>query len=210
MPIFSSTPARMTEPTVGASVCASGSQVCSGHSGLFTANADGQQRRTRAAGCRARMAAPPRGQRDQVGGAGGGDHGEDADQQQHRAEQRVEHELAGRARAAAAPPQTAMTAYIGSSTTSKKTKNSTRSRARNTPRMPTSMTSSSAARSRRPGRGAGHPPERVAAAEQREQRGEHDQRVGDAVDAEVEAQVEAGHPGRSTSCQGAIHRRPAA
>ena len=39
MPIFSSTPARITLPTVGASVCASGSQVCSGHSGLFTANA---------------------------------------------------------------------------------------------------------------------------------------------------------------------------
>ena len=39
MPIFSSTPARITEPTVGASVCASGSQLCSGQSGLFTANA---------------------------------------------------------------------------------------------------------------------------------------------------------------------------
>ncbi len=38
MPIFSSTPASSTEPTVGASVCASGSQVCSGHSGDFTPN----------------------------------------------------------------------------------------------------------------------------------------------------------------------------
>ena len=34
-----STPASSTEPAVGASVCASGSQVCSGHAGSFTANA---------------------------------------------------------------------------------------------------------------------------------------------------------------------------
>ena len=39
MPIFSSTPARITDPAVGASVCASGSQVCSGNSGTLTANA---------------------------------------------------------------------------------------------------------------------------------------------------------------------------
>ncbi len=37
VPIFSNTPASSTEPTVGASVCASGSQVCSGHMGVFTA-----------------------------------------------------------------------------------------------------------------------------------------------------------------------------
>src|SRR3954454_3153592 len=36
-PIFSSTPARITEPAVGASTCASGSQVCTGHIGTFTA-----------------------------------------------------------------------------------------------------------------------------------------------------------------------------
>ena len=30
-------PARMTEPAVGASTCASGSQVCTGHIGIFTA-----------------------------------------------------------------------------------------------------------------------------------------------------------------------------
>ena len=39
MPSFSITPARITEPAVGASVWASGSQVCSGNSGTFTANA---------------------------------------------------------------------------------------------------------------------------------------------------------------------------
>src|SRR6478752_4687602 len=37
-PIFSSTPARMTEPAVGASTCASGNHVCTGHIGSFTAN----------------------------------------------------------------------------------------------------------------------------------------------------------------------------
>src|SRR5437773_2359008 len=39
VPTLSKTPARSTEPAVGASVCASGSQVCSGNSGTFTANA---------------------------------------------------------------------------------------------------------------------------------------------------------------------------
>ena len=37
-PIFSSTPARSTDPTVGASVCASGSHVWNGHMGTLTAN----------------------------------------------------------------------------------------------------------------------------------------------------------------------------
>jgi hypothetical protein len=38
VPIFSRIPASSTEPTVGASVWASGSQVCSGHTGTLTAN----------------------------------------------------------------------------------------------------------------------------------------------------------------------------
>src|ERR1700686_4607345 len=39
VPIFSRTPARMTEPAVGASVCASGSQVWNGNIGTLMANA---------------------------------------------------------------------------------------------------------------------------------------------------------------------------
>src|SRR3977135_1597252 len=39
VPIFKSTPARMTEPAVGASVCASGSQVWNGNIGTFMAKA---------------------------------------------------------------------------------------------------------------------------------------------------------------------------
>ena len=38
-PIFSRMPARITEPAVGASVCASGSQVWNGNMGTFTAKA---------------------------------------------------------------------------------------------------------------------------------------------------------------------------
>src|SRR4051812_4283567 len=38
-PIFSVIAARTTEPPVGASGCASGSHVCTGHIGTFTANA---------------------------------------------------------------------------------------------------------------------------------------------------------------------------
>src|SRR6476646_8357701 len=36
-PIFKRIAARITEPAVGASTCASGSQVCTGHIGIFTA-----------------------------------------------------------------------------------------------------------------------------------------------------------------------------
>ena len=39
MPSFSITPARITDPAVGAWVWASGSHVCSGKIGTFTANA---------------------------------------------------------------------------------------------------------------------------------------------------------------------------
>jgi len=38
VPIFRRTPARITEPPVGACVCASGNQVCNGNSGTLTAN----------------------------------------------------------------------------------------------------------------------------------------------------------------------------
>ena len=43
------TPARITEPAVGASVWASGSQVCSGKSGTFTANASAKARKSQRA-----------------------------------------------------------------------------------------------------------------------------------------------------------------
>src|SRR3954452_1945296 len=36
-PIFRRMAARITDPAVGASTCASGSQVCTGHIGIFTA-----------------------------------------------------------------------------------------------------------------------------------------------------------------------------
>src|ERR1700688_293152 len=39
VPIFSRTPARITEPAVGASVCASGSQVWNGNMGTLIAKA---------------------------------------------------------------------------------------------------------------------------------------------------------------------------
>src|ERR1700731_3251245 len=39
VPIFNKTPARMTDPAVGASTCASGSHVWNGNSGTLIANA---------------------------------------------------------------------------------------------------------------------------------------------------------------------------
>ena len=44
MPSFNMTPARITEPAVGAWVWASGSHVCSGNSGTLTANATAKPR----------------------------------------------------------------------------------------------------------------------------------------------------------------------
>jgi hypothetical protein len=49
VPSFSSTPARMTEPAVGASVCASGSHVCTGNSGTFTRKPAGTRGTARSA-----------------------------------------------------------------------------------------------------------------------------------------------------------------
>src|SRR5271166_6020334 len=63
-PIFRSTPARITEPAVGASTCASGSQVWTGHIGTLTAK-DAKK----------------------------ASHSQYCQQHQHRAEQRVEEEL---------------------------------------------------------------------------------------------------------------------
>ena len=45
MPSFSSTPARITDPAVGASVWASGSHVCIGNSGTLTASATANARK---------------------------------------------------------------------------------------------------------------------------------------------------------------------
>ncbi len=44
-PIFSSTPARITEPAVGASTWASGSQVCTGNIGTLMAKATKKARK---------------------------------------------------------------------------------------------------------------------------------------------------------------------
>ncbi len=45
--------ASTTEPPVGASTCASGNQVCTGHIGTFTANATMKAMNTSTWGCKA-------------------------------------------------------------------------------------------------------------------------------------------------------------
>ena len=85
--------ARITEPAVGASTCASGSQVCTGHIGIFTANE--AKKASQAQVCRPR-GKPCLQQRRDVGGAGVPVHRHDGEQHQHRAEQRVEEELEAR------------------------------------------------------------------------------------------------------------------
>ena len=146
MPSFSSTPASSTEPTVGALLWASGSQKCRGHIGTLapkpsissTATAScvvcGIRAPTRrivgmsnvpVAWCRSRKAISI-----------------SADPVTVTTRNRV----AARRRptGSSASPQSAMTNHIGTSTSSKKTKNTIRSSARNVPRLPASMSSTSA------------------------------------------------------------------
>ena len=49
VPIFNKTPASSTDPAVGASTCASGSHVCRGNKGTFTANATKNPRKSHGA-----------------------------------------------------------------------------------------------------------------------------------------------------------------
>src|ERR1700723_3874471 len=56
VPIFKSTPARMTDPAVGASVCASGSQVWNGNIGTLIAKAKKKPQKSQFCKSRANMA----------------------------------------------------------------------------------------------------------------------------------------------------------
>ena len=58
VPIFRSTPARMTEPAVGASTCASGSHVCNGNSGTLIAKATKKARNNSISVCGIRTRLP--------------------------------------------------------------------------------------------------------------------------------------------------------
>ena len=66
MPNLSSTPARITDPAVGASVWASGSQVWSGKIGTFTAKARAKDRNTHRAVVVSRLWASARVTRSKV------------------------------------------------------------------------------------------------------------------------------------------------
>ena len=97
MPIFSSTPARMTEPAVGASTCASGSQVWNGNSGTLIANASANARKTHFSN-RAAQRQPVEVEQVEARAAVGARcaaHGQpdDGDEHQHAAGHRVEDEL---------------------------------------------------------------------------------------------------------------------
>ena len=137
------------------------------------------------------------GERPQVGGAGRGDQGEDADQHQRGAERRVEDEAVprrrcGRARRARSPNRLIST-HIGTRTSSNATKKSTASRAVKVASAPASTMS------RQPRKVAGVPPAGTsthawAATSDPDERGEQHQRHGDAVDAERPAHAELGQP----------------
>ena len=95
MPSLSSTAASTTEPTVGALECASGSQMCSGHSGVFTARPSATSTAAVTAGGAGR--AVGRGDLHDVEGAGLGPDEHEADQHQRRPEHGEDQEPGGRA-----------------------------------------------------------------------------------------------------------------
>ena len=96
MPIFSSTPARITEPAVGASTCASGSQVWNGNSGTLIANASANARKNQNCEIRRNLQVVEL-QRGRSCSAGRRAvqvrEAEDRQQHQHAAGHRVQHEL---------------------------------------------------------------------------------------------------------------------
>src|SRR5713226_4276173 len=55
VPIFSRTPAKITEPAVGASVCASGSQVWNGNIGTLMANAKNNPQKSHRCSARGKL-----------------------------------------------------------------------------------------------------------------------------------------------------------
>ena len=92
MPILSSTAASSTDPAVGAVVWAGGSQVCSGKTGTLTDSPSDEQHGHEQLPVGRQRGPGPAGERPQVGGAGRGDQGEDADEHQGRADRGVEDE----------------------------------------------------------------------------------------------------------------------
>ena len=93
--------ARMTEPPVGASTWASGSQVCTGHMGTFTANATRKRDEDQDLGGEPERHAVQVEDRER---AGLGVQVQQRDQHQHRAEEGVEEELDGGVDALRSPP----------------------------------------------------------------------------------------------------------
>src|ERR1700761_1360215 len=59
-PIFKRMPARITEPAVGASTCASGSQVWTGHIGILTAKLAKKASHSQVCMCGGKCTAPDR------------------------------------------------------------------------------------------------------------------------------------------------------
>ncbi len=81
----------MTEPAVGASTCASGSQVWTGHIGILTAKLAKKASHSQVCICGGKCT--PFSKRRDVGGAGVPVHAHDREQHQHRADEGIEEEF---------------------------------------------------------------------------------------------------------------------
>ena len=105
VPIFRSTPASNTDPTVGAAVCASGSQVCRGHIGVLTASPSPIRSTAPSWTGAGKTRSAQRGERHHVRGSGHAPHPEKSRQHDHRAQHRVKDEDVCSSSALALPPE---------------------------------------------------------------------------------------------------------
>ncbi len=105
VPILSRTPASSTDPTVGAAVWASGSQVCNGHIGRLDREPAEDQQRGEQLRTTGHLRTEAGGQGHHVSRAGVDDHDQEPRQHDDRAEHRVEDERVRRPATLTAPPE---------------------------------------------------------------------------------------------------------
>ena len=138
MPSFSSTPASSTDPTVGALLCASGSQKCNGHIGTLAPKPDEEERAITHLGRRGRSRprASRRATRSNVPVfAWSSRKPSSISAEPITVTTRKRVAARRRPTGSCSSPQSAMTNHIGISTSSKKTKNRIRSSAAKVPML---------------------------------------------------------------------------
>ena len=195
VPIFRSTPARMTEPAVGASTCASGSQVWNGKSGTLIANASVNARKNQNSRCGGSRQVVELQQVEAVAGAGQRvvhpGQADDRDEHQHAAGHRVEDELDGRVDATLVAPDPDQEVHRDRASRPRRCRTG-RGRARRRRRASRSRAAST--KTRELLHLLVHRFPRRQQRQRREEAGEHEQEQADAVHADVVLDAERRDP----------------